>query len=223
MKRLARRWALAVVAVGGIAFAQAEDPASKDAAQGGSGQMGQMEKTNPKAQKMLGNLPVPQDEQALADHLHHMNQQEIELAQLALQKSTSNDVKQLAQVLVTDHQAADQKLTQWAAKKGLTLGEVKPTTDVERKKMAMAQAGKDFLQTVDGPPFDAQFLTAQLGMHDMAIGMVTAAQTQFATSDVAPLLKEMLPKLKDHRARTYRLLGEQPTAARQARTPPPGR
>jgi putative membrane protein len=171
---------------------------------------------------MLGNLQVPQDEQSLANHLHHMNQQEIELAQLAQQKAQSSDVKQLAQMLITDHQAADQKLTQWAQKKGLTLGEVTPANDLERKKMAMGQAGQDFLQSLEGAPFEQQFLTAQLGMHDMAIGMLTAAQTQFATSDVAPLLKEMLPKLKDHRARVYRLLGETP-AARQARTPPAAR
>lgn len=227
MKRLGRWVVLGVVATGGVALAQgavdarpmgqASEPYPQEG-RGGGGQAGQMGQKAP----MMGNLPMPQDEQALVNHLHHMNLQEIQLAQLAQQKATSPDVKQYAQSLITDHQMADQKLTQWARTKGMKVGDVRPGTDVERKKMDMEKSSLALLQALEGPPFEQQFLTGQVALHDLGIGMVTAAQTQFATSELAPLLKEQLPKLKDHRARAYRLLGEA-SAARQARTPPPGR
>lgn len=221
MNRLGRWLVLGVVAMSGVALAQDTPPPSEpsDSSQMGQGGSGQLDA---KTRQMVGNLPVPQDEQSLVNHLHHINQMEIELAQLAQQKATSNEVRQFAQMLIKEHQSADQKLTQWAKKKQLTVGEVQPANDVERKKMDMAQATRDFLQTVEGQPFDQQFLTGQVAMHDMAIGMVTAAQQQFARSDIAPLLKENLTSLKKHRARAYKLLGQQ-SAARQARTPPPGR
>jgi putative membrane protein len=230
MKRLGRWVVLGVVATGGIALAQgavdarpmgqASEPYPQEG-RGGGGQAGQMPPAGQMGQKapMLGNLPMPQDEQALVNHLHHMNLQEIQLAQLAQQKATSPDVKQYAQSLITDHQMADQKLTALAQTKGLKVGDVRPGTDVERKKVDMEKSSLALLQSLEGPPFEQQFLTGQVAMHDLGIGMVTAAQTQFATSELAPLLKEQLPKLKDHRARAYRLLGE-PSAARQARTPP---
>jgi len=238
MKRLGRWLVLGVVATGGIAlaqsgadpqpqrpFGQAGEPYSRQPGQGGSGQMGQMGQggSGQMGQKspMLGNLQVPQDEQSLVNHLHHMNQQEIQTAQLAQRKAVSNDVRQLAQGILSDHQMADQKLTQWAQKQGLKLGEVKPASDVERRKMDMEKSSLAFLQALEGQPFDQQFLTGQVAMHDLGIGMLTAAQSKFATSDVATLIKEQLPRLREHRSRAYRLLGE--SAARQARTPPPSR
>jgi len=235
MRRLGRWLVLGVVATGGIALAQGavdqrpmgqtNESYPQEPGRGGSGQAGQMgqgQMAQGQKSPMLGNLQVPQDEQSLANHLHHMNLQEIQTAQLAQRKATSNDVKQFAQSLITDHQMADQKLTQWAQTKGLKLGEVRPASDVERRKMDMEKSSMSFLQSLEGPPFEQQFLTGQVAMHDMGISLLTAAQQQFATSELAPLIKEQLPKLKDHRARAYRLLGEQ-SAARQARTPPPSR
>ncbi len=230
MKRWGRWVVLGVVATGGLALAQGAVDARPmgqagesypQEGRGGGGQAGQMPPAGQLGQKaaMLGNLPMPQDEQSLVNHLHHMNLREIQLAQLAQQKATSPDVKQYAQSLITDHQLADQKLTQWAQTKGLKLGDVRPGTDVERKKMDLERSSLAFLQSLEGAPFEQHFLSGQVALHDLGVGMVTAAQTRFATSELAPLLKEQLPKLKDHRARAYRLLAE-PSAARQARTPP---
>lgn len=221
MNRLGRWLVLGVVAMSGVALAQDTPPPSEtsDSSQMGMGGSGQMDA---KTQKMMGNLPVPRDEQSLVNHLHHVNQMEIELAQLAQQKATSNEVKQFAQMLIKEHQSADEKLTQWAKKKQLTVGEVQPANDVERKKMDMAHASRDFLQAVEGPAFDQQFLTGQVAMHDLTIGMLMAAQQQFARSDMAPLLRENLTTVQKHRDRAYKLLGQQ-SVTRQARTPPPGR
>src|SRR5215204_6234316 len=46
---------------------------------------------------------------------------EVELAKLALQKSTNADVKKFAQMMVTDHTKANDELKALAAKKNVTL------------------------------------------------------------------------------------------------------
>lgn len=50
--------------------------------------------------------------EAIAQKLKHANEAEIELAKLAMEKSSSEEVKQLAQTIVKDHQACIEKLEQ---------------------------------------------------------------------------------------------------------------
>lgn len=178
--------------------------------QGGSGTL-----------SMMGNLPMPSDEQDLANRLHHVNQTEIQLAQLAEQKATSNDVKEYAKTMIKDHQAADQKLTDWAKKKNLTLAEVQPANDVAQKKMAAEQANRDLLQSLEGKPFDTMYLANQVAGHDLVLGLLTSAEPQFAKADIVPLLKNLEPVVREHRNRAYKLLGEQKAPMHQARTPTP--
>lgn len=180
--------------------------------QGGSGTM-----------SMMGNLPMPKDEQDLANHLHHVNQMEIQLAQLAEQKATSEEVKQYAKDMIKDHTQADQKLTDWAKKKNLTLAEVQPANDVAQKKMQAEQANRDLLQSLDGKPFEELYLSNQLAGHDMVLGLLTSAEQQFAKSDIVPLLKNLQPTIREHRDHAYRLLSAQKAPMHQARTPAPGR
>jgi putative membrane protein len=57
--------------------------------------------------------------------IHHANQREIELAKLAKERSDSPQVKALADRLMTDHQAADDRILAFAKGRGLDLEAVR--------------------------------------------------------------------------------------------------
>jgi len=82
---------------------------------------------------------------------------EIELDQLALQKSQSNDVKQLAQKLASDHTQMDEKWFKPVAKQ---LGVSEPKGPSKKVKKVVAK-----LEGLSGPDFDTQYLTIMLKDH----------------------------------------------------------
>jgi len=193
-------------------------------AQGGSGQQAQGAQADAQGMKMMdqGLLPIPTDEKAYLESLHHANQMEVQLGQLAQQKGVSKGVKDFAAKLVKDHQAADQKLMTYAQTKNLQLGE--PQTDNEFKKtMKNADhAAMAKLQSLQGPAFDRAFLAHMVGHHDEDVAKVMAGQQQFATNtELKGQLDALLPTLKQHRDQAHRLLGQE--KPRQARSAPQGR
>ena len=85
------------------------------------------------------------------------DQAEIQLGQLAEQKSQSNDVKQLAQKLVADHTQMEEK---WFKPMSQQLGVSEPKSPSKKdKKLA------EKLQNASGSDFDAQYLTLMLKDH----------------------------------------------------------
>lgn len=85
------------------------------------------------------------------------DQTEIQLGQLAEQKSQSNDVKQLAQKLVADHTQMEDK---WFKPVSQQLGVSEPKGPSKKdKKLA------EKLQNASGNDFDTQYLTIMLKDH----------------------------------------------------------
>jgi putative membrane protein len=85
------------------------------------------------------------------------DQSEIQMGQLAEQKSQSNDVKQLAQKLVNDHTQMDEKWFKPLAKQ-MNLSEPNGPSKKD-KKMA------EKMQALSGADFDTQYLTMMLKDH----------------------------------------------------------
>jgi putative membrane protein len=188
---------------------------------GGSGQQAQPAKPDAAGAKLMdeGLLPIPTNEQAFLEMLHHGNQEEVQLGQLAQKKGTSQGVKDFGARLVKDHQAADQKLMTYAQKKNLQLGEPKADDDFKKMMKNANEAEQAKLQSLHGPAFDRAFLASMVGEHDADIAKVMAGQKQFASNaELKGLLDGMLPTLKGHRDEAYRLLGQE--KPRQARTSP---
>jgi putative membrane protein len=157
---------------------------------------------------------VPADEKAFLERLHHINQTEIKLGQLAQKNGQSQDVKSYGAMLVKDHTANDQKVMAYAQKKGITLADMpKPLNELERKAKTAEKAAMEKLELLNGVPFDACFLAHMVGDHDMALGKVMAAQQNFTGTELATLLQETSQSVSSHRQQAYSLLGRNGPAA----------
>ncbi len=199
---------------------------------GGSGQQQQQQQTHQgghtqgaqadaEGKKLMeqGLLPIPTDENEYLSTLHHANQMEVQLGQLAQQKGVSKGVKDYGAKLVKDHQQADEKLMAYAQKKNLQLGEPKADNDFKKTMKTAMDAEMAKLQSLEGPAFDRAFLAHMVGHHDSDIAKVMAGQQQFATNtELKKELDSLLPTLKQHRQQAHKLLGQE--APRQARKAP---
>lgn len=215
MKRTIQGFLLAgSLVLGGSALAQGSAP------QGGT--QGQaMKDANAKGGKMAAKggmiehmgFMVPADEKAFLDRMHHINQTEIKLGQLAAKNGQSQDVKSYGDMMVKDHTTMDQQLATYAQTKGYKLATPKPMNDVERKAMAAEKAAMDKLQSLTGAAFDACFMAHMVGDHDMALGKVMAAQQNFTSGEVTTLLQQASQHVSAHRQQAYTLLGRISPAA----------
>lgn len=176
------------------------------------------------AEKMKqGLLPVPADEKTFLEMLHHANQEEQELGQLAQQKGVSQGVKDFGARMVREHQQADETLMAYAKKKNLQLGEPQPQGNLGQTMKRASEATTAKLQALEGPVFDRAYLAAMVDDHDTDIAKVTSARQQFASNaELAGMLDALLPKLRQHRDAAYKLLGQEAPTVRQARRGAPG-
>ena len=169
-----------------------------------------------------GMVPIPTEEKAFLEELHHANQMEVKMGQMAQKNGSSQGVKEFGQRMEREHGQADQKLMAYAKSKQLTLGEPKADTPLAKAMEEAEMATEKKLQALQGPVFDRAYLSAMVGDHDMDIGKVMTAQQQFASNkELKAMLDDLLPVLQQHRQSAYRLLGQE--APRQARrAPQPG-
>ncbi|SEU35887.1 DUF4142 domain-containing protein [Stigmatella erecta] len=152
---------------------------------------------------------VPSDEKAYLERLHHANQQEIKLGQLAQQNAQSPDVKSFGSQMVQEHTAADEKLMTYAKGKNLKLADPKPMNDVEKKAMAADKASAEKLQALKGAPFDSAYMANQLGAHDMVLGKLAAGQQAFSgNAEALALINENAQHVAMHRQQAYTVLGK---------------
>jgi putative membrane protein len=144
--------------------------------------------------------------------LHHANQMEIAAGKMAQQKGQSKDVKAFGKTLVTDHSAADKKVTALAKEEKIKLPSSAPMPD---DKMDQMKAAK-------GADFDRMFAADMLEDHKAAIDEVKAARDNTQDEKLKALLVATLPVLEKHRDTAERLidkLGPNASAAGNAATP----
>ena len=134
----------------------------------------------------------------IISHLHHVNQMEINLGQVA-EKSGSAHVKDYAKTLVSDHQSADKDLTAFAKQhKLMTIPADKPMTDADRqddKDMTTAMA---HLKTLKGAEFDKQYLSMMVSGHDKELTKIDVAISGATDSDLKSMLQSVKPVLQRH-------------------------
>lgn len=224
MKRWMSGWVVAgTMVLGTAALAQSTGGAGEQqqmdhSKHGGDMKAAQAGSSDPlaSAKQLLG-----EDEKGFMQRMHFANKTEIELSQLALQKSQNKDVQKLAQMLVDDHTKADQQLTQLAQKAGNTLDDSEPkaANDTERAVMDAKKAMKAKLQALEGKSFDQAWLTGMVDSHDTTLAKNMAALEQFKSNkELTQMLTQMAPKLMKHREMAYDALGKAKPTMRQART-----
>jgi putative membrane protein len=126
---------------------------------------------------------------------------EIELGQLAMQKSEDQAVRSFAQRMVKDHQAADAKLKKIAAQENITLPQ---SLDPEH------QALKQKLSKLDGEAFDREYAKQMEKGHDEAVALFeSASQNQQMPSELKQFAASTLPTLKEHQELAESLHGKE--------------
>lgn len=114
---------------------------------------------------------------------------EIQVGNLALQKSNNAQVKQIAQKLVDDHTKTSTAMKDIASKNGLTL----PTeTDAKHKALAAK------LENESGKDFDKDFLAANSSDHHKVIQAFEKESTSGQSTDLKQFATQFLPAIKEH-------------------------
>jgi putative membrane protein len=135
-------------------------------------------------------LAAARDDKAFIADVVATNMEEIQLGQLAQQKSQNADVKAYGAKLVADHTMNNMQATAIAMKLSVTL----PTTLSASAKMTY-----DTLSAMSGTAFDQMFLTHMVMGHQMAIQMFMD-QSASTNMDVVTFAKMSLPTLQAHLA-----------------------
>jgi putative membrane protein len=114
---------------------------------------------------------------------------EAHLGQMAANQAASQDVKDYANMLVTDHTGDYQQLTALAAKDGLTV----PTAiDAAHNKMIAP------FEKLKGAAFDSRYIHEMIAGHTEAIGVYTKESTDAQNADVKAYASATLPTLQKH-------------------------
>ncbi|MEU9832425.1 DUF4142 domain-containing protein [Streptosporangium sp. NPDC048047] len=120
---------------------------------------------------------------------HRGNLAEIRSSRLALRKSDSQDVKDIAQKLITDHTALDDKLRPVAEQADVQLPD-------RPNRMQREQIEK--LSNLSGPAFDSAWLAAQAADHRMTLKRLDRELTNGSSSAVRKLAQDALPVIREH-------------------------
>lgn len=114
---------------------------------------------------------------------------EIQISRLALEKSSSAQVKELALRIVDDHTKANDQLMSIAERQQVTL----PT-----EPMPMQKHEADKLKAMSGAAFDQAYAKAMVKDHRKAIKMFRMESRKAADADVKQFASATLPALKTH-------------------------
>jgi putative membrane protein len=123
--------------------------------------------------------------------MHHVNQMEIRMGELAMQKGRSQDVRDFGRRLRNDHQMADRRVTRLAAREGIRLMNP-PMTPHERSVHRR-------LRRAHGDRFDREFMSAMASGHTQTIQDLAQARRELRDPQVRRLVGNTLPAMRQHR------------------------
>jgi putative membrane protein len=115
---------------------------------------------------------------------------ELQSSQLASQKSTTVDVIDFAQEMITDHSVQAKELDSLAAVKNISLTKTLP---------AAKQAIVNRLNGETGSTFDKDYINEQIAAHDETINNFEQAASGAKDADVKAFANKYLPALRMHR------------------------
>lgn len=144
----------------------------------------------------MGKVPQEQNQEKAdrrADSIfvakaNEINLEEIKLGELAKTKSNTENVVQLADMLINDHTDLKQKLSTLADQKSMTL---LPLSDD-------AQQTYNELKNLTTDDFDNAYINKMIKGHKMAIGIFSKDSTSLNDSDIRQYAIETLPILRKH-------------------------
>lgn len=133
--------------------------------------------------------------QATLQKLHFANQLEGKFALLAISKGSDQEIKDFADMMKADHDAADLKVMAMAMKLGFTLIESDQAEPSIRDPFDQAFAR---LNGLGGMDFDKAFLDGMVKDHDKLIKDLEAPEVANAQPELRVLVADLLPTIKLH-------------------------
>jgi len=118
-----------------------------------------------------------------------INMEEIKLGELAQQKGTMADTKDLGKMMVTEHKKALADLTKLAESKSIVLPAALPEE---------AQDAYDKLNEKTGVDFDKEYADKMVKGHKDAIDKFEKASSDAEDADIRNWASSMLPSLRTH-------------------------
>lgn len=129
-------------------------------------------------------------DQKFVDKVVESGRAEIELSQLALQKSSNAKIKAFAQKMVDDHSKVSLEIKEIAQGRGL---KVPLEMDGEHAK------AQKKLQSLDGAAFDAHYIDLMVEDHEKNISLFTAAGAdKKLDAQLQSFAQKTLPALREH-------------------------
>lgn len=123
--------------------------------------------------------------------MHHVNQMEIRMGDLAMRKAQDPAVRDFGRSLRNDHQMSDRRVTSLAAQKGIRL--MNPAPSPHERTMARR------LRDARGHQFDRTFMTAMEDGHTQTIQELSQARRNLHDPATRRLVGNTLPALRHHR------------------------
>jgi putative membrane protein len=114
---------------------------------------------------------------------------EIQSSQLALQKAGDDQIKQFAQMMITDHQKAADELKAVAQQKNLQLPQ-----ELDRRHASILRR----LEGRSGGAFDKTYASAQLKGHRDAVGLFRSYARDGSDPELKQWAQTTLPVLEEH-------------------------
>jgi putative membrane protein len=124
---------------------------------------------------------------------------EVQMGNLATQKASSNDVKQLGESMATAHSQLGQKLQQLASNLNITLPQ-----DLKPDQQNVLSR----LEKLSGKVFDREYLKALISDHTKDIAEFERAASQVTNPEIKQFASEALPTLRDHLKAARELAGK---------------
>jgi putative membrane protein len=141
------------------------------------------------AQKEHAAKAAPMTDQQFVDMAAQTDMMEAHLGQMAADQAANQDVKNYAEMLVTDHTANYQQLTALAAKDGFT---VPKGLDAAHDRMIAP------FEKLKGAAFDSRYIHEMIAGHTEAIGVFTKEAADAENADLKAYASETLPTLHKH-------------------------
>jgi putative membrane protein len=137
------------------------------------------------------NLPpqVSPADQGFLRQAAEIDLSEVDLAQLAQQNATTDQVKQFAQRMITDHTSNLQTLKDLAARKDVTLPD-----QLGAKNTALYAR----LTKLSGTDFDHAYINAMVEGHTQAVALFKKESQTAADSGVRNYASQTLPVVEEH-------------------------
>jgi putative membrane protein len=121
---------------------------------------------------------------------------EVEMARIAVEKSSNADVRAFANMIEKDHSAALQDLSELMTHKNVSPPKtLEGTTQQDIRRM----------QTLQGADFDREFINMMVAGHQKTLGMFRDQLTSAQNPDVRDHVEDLLPILEMHLDKALRL------------------